>query len=156
MQLTLSSCVRIATVVQLLAATTTAVRLIVAATTAVLLCQLLYSCSSRLKFQTFFFLLKTKNPLKKSLTLPKIFPYLLIFPSTNSNLVTYLALYIEDQAINTTHPFTPSNNYFLILNILKFHHFTTHKHISISFSISLRKSLLLERNITHYHNTKPV
>ena len=34
----------------------------------------------------------------KPLTLSKTFPYLLNFPSTNSNLVTYLVLYKEDQA----------------------------------------------------------
>ena len=34
----------------------------------------------------------------KSLTLLKTFPYLLNFPLTNFNLVTYLALYKEDQA----------------------------------------------------------
>ena len=34
----------------------------------------------------------------KPLTLSKTFPYLLNFSSTNSNLVTYLALYKEDQA----------------------------------------------------------
>ena len=56
-------------------------------------CQLLYNYSSRLKSQNFLFWLKTKNPQKKSLILLKIFPYLLIFPSTNLNLVTYLALY---------------------------------------------------------------
>ena len=33
----------------------------------------------------------------KPFTLSKTFPYLLNFPSTNSNLVIYLALYKEDQ-----------------------------------------------------------
>ena len=91
--MTSSSCVK----------TSTAMQLSAAATIAVWMCQLLYSCSSRLKFQTFFFGLKTKDPLKKSLPLPKIFPYFLIFPSTNFSLVTYLALYKEDQVMHITH-----------------------------------------------------
>ena len=36
----------------------------------------------------------------KPLTLSKTFPYLLNFPSINSNLVTYLTLYKKDQAIH--------------------------------------------------------
>ena len=124
--------------------TSTAVQLSAATTIAVPMRKLLYSCSSRLKFQTFFFGLKTKDPLKKSLTLPKIFPYFLIFPSTNSSLVTYLALYKDDQIMHITH-YYPSLSHSLIL---KLHHFAAHKHISISFSISLTKSLSLESNIT--------
>ena len=112
---------------------------------AVLMCQLLYSYNSKLKFQTFFFGLKAKDPLKKPLTLPKIFPYFLIFPSTNSSLVTYLALYKEDQVMHITH-YYPSLSHSLILRL---HHFAAHKYISISFSISLTKSLSLESNITH-------
>ena len=52
----------------------------------------------------------------KSLTLSKTFSYLLNFPSTNSDLVTYLALYKEDQATHQRgiHPS-------LILKILKLH-----------------------------------
>ena len=47
--------------------------------------------------------------LRKSLVLPKTFPYLLIFPSTNSNLITYLALYKGDQAThNSPHHYTLS------------------------------------------------
>ena len=66
--------------------------------TIVLMCQLLYNSSNRLKSQNLFFWLKTKNPQNKLLILLKIFLYLLIFPSTNLNLVTCLALYKEDQA----------------------------------------------------------
>ena len=47
--------------------------------------------------------------LRKSLVLPKTFPYLLIFPSTNSNLITYLALYKGNQAThNSPHHYTLS------------------------------------------------
>ena len=63
-----------------------------------------YCCTATiavLKSQTFFFQLNTKNSLMKSLTLSKTFLYLLNFPSTNSNLVTYLALFKEDQATHT-------------------------------------------------------
>ena len=51
-----------------------------------------------LKARTFFFGLKNKNPLMKPLTLSKSFPYLLNFPSINSNLVTCLTLYKEEKA----------------------------------------------------------
>ena len=34
--------------------------------------------------------------------MPKTFPYFLIFPSTNSNLVTYLALYRDDQVTHNS------------------------------------------------------
>ena len=58
------------------------------------------SCDSTIKSLTFFFWLKNKIPLMKPLTLSNIFPYLLNFHSTSSNLVTCLALYKED---HTTH-----------------------------------------------------
>ena len=51
-----------------------------------------------LKAKLLFFWLKNKNPLMKPLTLSKTFPYLLNFPSTNSNLVTCLTVYKEDKA----------------------------------------------------------
>ena len=91
-----------------------------------------YSCIAvvaALKSQTFFFWLKNKNLLMKPLTLSKTFPYLLNFPSTNSNLVTYLTLYKEDQA---TH--YPSLSHPLIL---KFHSFCCHisKHFHTSPSL---------------------
>ena len=111
------------------------------------MCQLLYSYNSKLKFQTFFFGLKAKDPLKKPLTLPKIFPYFLIFPSTNSSLVTYLALYKEDQVMHITH-YYPSLSHSLILRL---HHFAAHKYISISFSIQIS---LLRKQHNPWHNTK--
>ena len=68
------------------------------------------SNSSSIKGSEFLLLAKTKkNQLSKSLVLPKTFPYLLIFPSTNSNLITYLALYKGDQAThNSPHHYTLS------------------------------------------------
>ena len=131
----------------------------------------------------------------KPLTCSKTFPYLLNFPSTNSNLVTWLYVKRTKLHINTTtiHSFltllfwnfihfvahiskhfytSPSllQKYLLLDNtiitrllhhtimhypssphsiILKYHHFATHKHISISFSISLTIPLFLESNITY-------
>ena len=103
-----------------------------------------YCCTiaaATLKSQTFFFWVKTKNPLMKSLTLSKTFPYLLIFLSTNSNLVTYLALYKEDQA---TH--YPSLSHPLIL---KFHSFCCHISKHFHTSPSLLQNLFLDNNTTH-------
>ena len=116
-------------------------------------CQLLYSYNNSLKVSNFFFWLKTKNQLKKSLILLKIFPYLLTIPSTKSHLVTYLALYKEDQA---THKNTHTHHHYPFLShslILKLHHFAIHKHISISSSISLTKSLLRKQH-NPWCNTK--
>ena len=71
-----------------------------------------------LAFQTFFFWLKTKNPLNKQITLPKTFPYLLIFPSANLNLVTYLALYKKDQATTLPRQHNrPITHYILTLSL---------------------------------------
>ena len=70
-------------------------------------CTAMSTATAVLKFQTFFFWLKTKNLLMKSLTLSKNFPYLLNFPLTNSNLITNLALYKENQA-TLTHPLSIS------------------------------------------------
>ena len=84
----------------------------------------------------------------KPLTLSNIFPYLLNFPSTSSNLIIYLALYKEDQA---THqggsPFIP--------NILKLH---LAAYISKFFHTSpspLQKYLFLDSTITSHllHHT---
>ena len=115
----------------------------------------------------------------KPLTLSKIFPYLLNFPSTSSNLVTCLALYKEDQATHQGDPSPLSSpifwNFTLLhiflnsslqkylflkhtithypslphFNILKLHHFAAQKHIPILFFISHTKSLFLENNITN-------
>ena len=101
-----------------------------------------------LKSHNFFFWIKTKNQLKKSLILLKTFAHLLIIPLIKSYLITYLVLYEEDQATtwHTHYPIIYSLSYSLTL---KLHHFAVHKHIPISFSISLTKSLFLESNITH-------
>ena len=73
--------------------------------------------SNSIKGSKFLLLAKKKKKqqqqqqqlLRKSLVLPKTFPYLLIFPSTNSNLITYLALYKGDQAThNSPHHYTLS------------------------------------------------
>ena len=130
----------------------------------------------------------------KPLTLSKSFPYLLNFPSTNSNLVTYLALYTKlhtkrgTPSIPLSLPYSetsfillPHTHFYtfpsLLQNlfaqittqhtyyntplsiihypsfphsiIMKYHHFAAHKHISISFSISLAIPHFLENNITN-------
>ena len=104
-----------------------------------------YCCAAvttTLNFRIFFFWLKTKNQLMKSFIFLKTFPHLLIFYSTNSNLVTVLALYKEDQAIHAKDIMSH-----LILSlpcslILKIYHFSAHKHIFILLSpFPLQKSL---------------
>ena len=114
-------------------------------------CTAMLATTAVLKFQTFFFWLKAKNLLMKSLTLSNTFPYLLNFSSTNSNLITNLAIYKENQA-TLTHLLSISLSHSLVL---KFHYFASHKHISISFSISLTKSLFLDNTITTHllHHT---
>ena len=77
----------------------------------------------------------------KPLILLKIFPYLLDFPSTSSNLVTCFALYKDDQA---TYQGDPS----LSLNILKLRFAA---YISKLFHTSpspLQKYLFLDNTIT--------
>ena len=56
------------------------------------------NCDSTIKSLTFYFWLKNKIPPMKLLTLSKTFPYLLNFALASFDLVTYLALYKEDQA----------------------------------------------------------
>ena len=106
-----------------------------------------------LKAQTFFFWIKNKNSLMKPLTLSKTFLYLLNFPSTNSNLVTYLALYKEDQTThNSPHRYTLSIP--LSSSIFwNFIHFSIISlNISISFFIFLTKSIFLGNTYyTHYY-----
>ena len=80
----------------------------------------------------------------KPLILSKIFPYLLNFLSTSSNLVTCLALYKEDQATHQGR--IPS----LIPNILKLH-FAAYISKLLHTSLSpLQKYLFLEHTITYY------
>ena len=104
-----------------------------------------------LKSHNFFFWIKTKNQLKKSLILLKNFAHLLIIPLIKSYLITYLVLYEEDQATtwHTHYPIIYSLSYSLTLLLWNFIILLPHKHIPISFSISLTKSLFLESNITH-------
>ena len=103
-----------------------------------------------LKSLTFFFWLKNKIPLMRLLTLLKIFPYLLNFPSTSSNLVTCLALYKEDQA---THHLALSHPLFW-----NFIHLVATYTFSY-FSISLTKSPFIDNNTTHmlqHHYPLPI
>ena len=72
-----------------------------------------------LKSHNFFFWLKTKNQLKKSLILLKNFAYLLIIPLIKSHLITYLVLYEEDQA-TTWHTHYPSYTHSLTLLLWNF------------------------------------
>ena len=87
-QLTSSSCVRKATVVKLSGT----------AATTVLLCQLLYSYSSSLKVSNFLLLAKNEKSTNEITYFVKYFSLFAKFPLTNYNLITYLALYKEDQA----------------------------------------------------------
>ena len=81
-------------------------------------------------------------------TSPYHFPFLLQKSLFLDNTITTHLLH---------HTITPSYTYSLFPSILrKCLYFSAHKHIPISFSISLTKSLLLERNITHSHNTKVI
>ena len=101
-----------------------------------------YCCvavTTTLNFRIFFFRLKTKNQLKKSLIFLKTFPHLLIFSSNNSNLVTVLALYKEDQAIHAKDIMShlilsPTLSYSENLSF-----FCPETHLHTSFSISLTK-----------------
>ena len=111
------------------------------------------SSSSSLKFSDFFFWLKTKNQLKKSLILLKTFPYLLAIPSTKSHLVTYLALYKEEQATTLprhTNTTTHLSHTLLFWNIIILLSIS----LNISFSISLTKSLLFRKQHNPWKNTK--
>ena len=101
-----------------------------------------YCCvavTTTLNFRIFFFWLKTKNQLMKSFIFLKTFPHLLIFSSTNSNLVTVLALYKEDQAIHAKDIMShlilsPTLSYSENLSF-----FCPETHLHTSFSISLTK-----------------
>ena len=104
------------------------------------------SSSSTIKSQTFFFWPKNKRPL----TLSKIFPYLLSFLWTSSNLVTCLALYKKDQATHQGEPLSDPL-------ILKLHLAATYSFSH--FSIFLTKSLFIDNNITHilqHHYPLPI
>ena len=96
-----------------------------------------------LKSQNFLFQLKIINQLRKSFTLPKTFPYLLIIPSTKSHLVTYLALYKEDQATISQHTYYTNNT----THLSHTHYFEIsscccYMHISILLHLSYKISLL--------------
>ena len=96
-----------------------------------------------LKSQNFLFQLKIINQLRKSFTLPKTFPYLLIIHSTKSHLVTYLALYKEDQATTSQHTYYTNT----ITHLSHTHYFEIsscccHMHISILLHLSYKISLL--------------
>ena len=135
----------------LAAATTTTVQLTAVSTVVQLWLTTMtdsYSSSSNnVKSQNFLFQLKIKTQLRKSFTFPKNFSYLLIIPSNKSHLVTYLALYKEDQAITTqdTHgPTTHLSHTLLFWNIIHFAAIYTFPY----FSISLTKFLFLDN--TYY------
>ena len=80
------------------AATTIAVQLTAVLAAVQLWLTAVTAAPAILKSHNFFFWLKTKNQLKKSLILLKNFAYLLIIPLIKSHLITYLVLYEEDQA----------------------------------------------------------
>ena len=83
----------------------------------------------------------------KPLTLSKIFPYLLNFPSTSSNLVTYLTIYKVDQATHQEGS---------LLSSPIFWNFTL-LHISLNSSILFHfsyKISFLRKQHNLWHNTK--
>ena len=83
----------------------------------------------------------------KSLILLKTFTYLLNIPSTNSNLVTYLVLYKEDQATHTPSiPLSPpySKTSFILL---------PHKHFHTSPSLLQNLSSQITTQHTYYNTS---
>ena len=112
---------------------------------------MIYSCnssSSNLKISQFLLLAKNQKPTKEITHFTK---KLCSFANYSFNQIPFnyiLGPIWRGPSHNMTHPLPIiySLSYSLTL---KLHHFAVHKHIPISFSISLTKSLFLESNITH-------
>ena len=83
------------------------------------------SSSSSIKVSEFLLLAKTKKPIKEITCFAKNLSLFVDFPFTNSNLVTYLALYKEDQATHNSPHHYPLSSLSHSL-VLKLHHLAAH------------------------------